>query len=167
MQQSVVGQEVGVEGAGGAHEAQLLALQLRLDVGNHVFNIITKTSDNIGATSSAVDVLRVTVGAVVDGLAGAEELAEARDRCGVFIEVRDVLTSVQVQAELPALVQGGHPRHLVQEVVFTEGTHHPLTGAAHRGVTRVASTGTTGSGEQEGEEDTSSEAPHDEKLTWS
>ena len=142
--------------------------QLRHDVGNHVFNIITQTSDNIGSASSAVNVLRVTVGAVVDGLAGCKELTEAGDRSGVFIKVGDVLTSVHVQAELPALVQGGHPRHLVQEVVFTEVTHHPLAGAGHRGVTRVASTGTRGSGEQEGEDETNNNAPHlDERLGWS
>ena len=83
MVHTVVGQEVGVEGAAGVHEAQLLALQLRLDVGNHVFNIITQTSNNIGPTSSAVNVLRVTVGAIGDGLAGVEKLTEARDWCGV------------------------------------------------------------------------------------
>ena len=83
MQQGVVGQEVGVEGAGGVHEAQLLALQLRLDVGNHVFNIRTQTSDDIGSTSSAVNVLRVTVGAIGDGLAGVEKLTEARAETGV------------------------------------------------------------------------------------
>ena len=87
MQQGVGGQEVGVEGAARGHQAHLLALQLRLGVGNHVLNIITKNSDNTGPTSSAVNVLCVTVGAVNDGLAGAEELTEVGDRSGVLVEV--------------------------------------------------------------------------------
>ena len=161
MQQGVVGQEVGVEGAGGVDEAQLLALQLRLDVGNHVFDIITQTSDNIGATSSAVDVLRVTVGAVVDGLAGAEELALAVSRGPEWRFHRSTSSLHWSRVATP----GTWSRRLSSLKSHTTPSLEQVTGES-RGSPAPART--RGSGKQEGEDDTRNEAPHlDEKLGWS
>ena len=168
MVQGVGGQEVGVEAAAGAREAQCLALHLRLDVGNHVLDIFIQTSINVFSASSAVNILSVTVGAVVDRFAGGEQLTEVGDRDGVVVGVGDVLAAVHVETQLPTLVQAGDVGRGVDNVVSTELTHNSFTGAGHGGVTRVPNTGTRGSVEQVEEDDTSSEASHgDEKLRWS
>ena len=71
------------------------------------------------------------------------------------------MAGVLVEAQLPALLYGHHMHHGVYGGLLPNLALHPLTGAGHGG------TGGRDRGDQEKEEDTSSEASHaEEKLCW-
>ena len=91
-------------------------------------------AEHVGAAHVvAADVLGDAAGAVVGGVAAAEEHAEVGHGRGGVLVVGDELALLLVLAQLPALRQGRDLDDDVDEVCWVVVTLHALTGAGHRG----------------------------------
>ena len=100
-----VGEEEGAVGAARGVLTRLLAGLLRVRVGKRIENIFIQIPHHVVAAGSvAVHVLGHAAGAIVDGVAACEQLAEVGDRGSGVVEVGDKLAGVLVEAHLSAFI---------------------------------------------------------------
>ena len=86
MVEAAVGEEEGVVGAAGGGKTPALALMLRLNVDQQVLNILIQIPHHVVTAGPVADhVLGDAVGAVVDVVAAAEQLAEVGVGCGTVV----------------------------------------------------------------------------------